>query len=487
MTSWDARTGGGTATRLSSAFEALLLNYTDAQISGVSGGGYENALNHGISAGSASDQTTALATMYAALPAGTTVFFPKGTYIGKHAPGKTIKILGAGSSATVFQSPSSPGTNAIIVDFGTSTGCVIEALTIDAQGNANVARGVSSTGLTGQTGTVFRSLIVKNCTQGAASPTGGHLDPHGYGAAGIFNTFNGVVEDCEVIDCVYPIFMYYPDEATRVVGNKVWCSASRTNTNQGISFVRFSGETPANRYAGSLCEGNSVANAGYDPTGDGQNGNLIQVEYCRAVRVIGNTCRDAEAAGIHIAAHSTECVVQGNVVSGCGIDTAGGITIELYISEFTTIGTAGTYTGCVVQGNEVFLCSKYGIQLTWSAGSNCTGNVIHDNGWEAIQCDCDRCNISDNICFNNFTSNASPNPVSAPNVQAAIRVTVGTRCIITSNHVYDSLTTPVCDYSIAVNDSKHVITGNVCYQGFTTAAIFQTGSTTNQVANNIIT
>lgn len=439
---------------------------------------YINAYDNGINNNSAADQSSALAAMYAAAPANSVIYFGRTVQpiIGLHAPGKTIKILGAGVSATEFRAPAAPGTNAIIFNFAANPNCVIEHLYVNGNNNASVARGISGTAAPR-----VRYCRVANCTQGAASATGGRLDPHGYGAAGIFCEMGGSVENCEVIDCVYPIFMHYPDTATRVVGNTIWCATNRTNCNQGISFVRYHGEVYTAIDAGSLCQGNTVRNVGYDPQGEGQNGNGIEIQHCRGIKVIGNTIRDCEGAGIHIAdrAYDTTCI--GNDVAFCGIDTAGGITVETSIDA-----SLSQPSGVTIVGNTVHHNSKYGIMPSWSAGTVVEGNSVHDNGWEGIWSDCDRVSIVDNMVWDNVRLNAAPVPSSSPNVKAQIKVTAGVGNIITGNQVFHTPTaTKYAAYGIAVDNNSHVITGNVLTGAGATTAIYQTGSTNNLVGNNI--
>lgn len=432
-----------------------------------------NAKNYGITGLGLVDESVAIEAFYNAIPAGSVAYFPDGIYIGLHDPDKQVNIVGDGKHLTEFRPPAAPPAASKLVDFGSSTKCSLIGVKLNAQNVANIARGVNCEG----NGT-DKHLLVSECWfENFSSATG--IAPHGAGAAAIYVWTADVVEisNCNFVDCIYGPYMDGPSIDCQVINNKIACTGGAGSIGRtGITMRRTSSAA-----SGSLVAFNIVENIRSDPGGIGQEGSAIDLVKVQGVRCIGNTCRDAATAGIHIGGGSYGAMVIGNNLSECTILNGGAIYVELNIGQTNPTQlnlTSGRRNGCTIMGNTIFANTKYGMSVSYAAGSMITANTVYENGREGIFVDSDYVSINGNQVYNNNNLDLAAAPTSTPNVQAQIRITTGFNCIISDNTVTDNQVTPTSDYGIAVANNSHAINSN---QATGTVGDIYNGGVTNEV------
>lgn len=469
-----AATASNTVARVPTGTVGQVLTVVPATASGLSwtdAAPLYNAVTFGgLVNSTVTDQTTEIAAFYAAIPNNSVAYFPAGTYIGLHAPGKQVTILGDGKHYTIFKSPTGPAALTKLVNFAASVKCAIVGVKLNANLEANVARGVNNEQNGGD-----KYLVVRDCSfENFTSTTG--IAPHGSGAAGIYvwTADAVIVENNDFIDCIHSVFMDTPGPDCRVVNNRIWHTGAPGIGKSGIVLRR-----TTSAYCGALVEGNTVENIRSDPGALGVEGHCINIDKTQGVRVVNNATRDCATAGIHIGSGAYGAEVVGNNVSESGVAGHGGaIYVELNIGTTdTTVGTAGRRNGCTLTGNSIYNNSLYGVSLSYSSGTIMSSNVIFESGREGIFNDSDSCIFADNVLYNNNTLDLAASPSSTPNVQAQLRVTVGNNCTLDGNIVFDNQTVPTSDYGIAVADHTHILIGNK--SAGVTAAFFESGVATN--------
>jgi parallel beta-helix repeat protein len=518
-----------------------------------SGGGvntttwYDAVVDGGLDPTGATDQSTQIASFYAAIPANAVAYFPAGTYQGLHSPNKAITILGDGKHRTTFIPPASVAASSKFVNFVANTKCEIRGVKLNAQGNVNIVRGVNNEG----NGTDKHITVADNWFENFTSTTGAP-SPHGSGACAVYlwTADACVVENNDFVDCVYGPLMDNPGPDCRVVNNRLWCTTSPGVCLSGILFRR--GTT---LYSGSLCEGNTIENVRVDPGGIGVNGHGIDMIRCQGMRINGNTVRDTAGASIHVGAGSYGSKIIGNDCSeayiasmyvelGIGVTRvtlATPVTARTVASASVTIpanGTSFTLTldaapgfidrGTVladgkivhynaISGSQLTGCTSPSVGSVIALGGTvqgtppypdaCTiiGNTIHDNykngvslsysagtiiqGNEIHECGWEGIfSDSDRVAIEGNriynTCLVGKSNTSNPNVTAQIRVTTGSKCTIFGNHTWNNIPTPQAAYGIAVGNAGHTLTDNICTDNVTGPIFEQAGGATNLISEN---
>lgn len=433
-----------------------------------------NAKANGIFGLGLADESSAIEAFYNAVPAGSTVYFPKGIYIGLHDPDKSIVILGDGDNQTEFRCPTAPAANTKLVDFGSSTKCGLIGVKLNAMSEVNCVRGVNNEG----SGTDKHLVVANSWFQDFRSTTG--LTPHGGGCGIYVWTADAVsIYNNNFVDCVYDILMDAPGPDCRVVNNKAWSPAALTR--EGIVFRRSTGA-----YSGSLCALNTVENVRVDPGGIGQDGHAIDLIRCGGMRVLCNSTRDTATAGVHIGAGAYGAKVIGNDLSEAGILNGGAVYCEMNISTTDATGLnllSARRNGAIVMFNSIYNNNSYGMSMSYAAGSLITHNWVGENNREGIFCDSDYVLIQGNMVWNNHRTDAAATPTSTPNVQAQIRVTTGDHCVVVDNIVWDNLAVPTSDYGIAVTNANHIVGRNMC-MGVIAPIYEASGGPTNSTRDN---
>lgn len=459
-----------------------------------------------------------------------------------------VSIEGANHSSTLRSIAGPAAGSRMLVGGSSAVRFELRNFTLDANSEANVARGAEIQG-----NGVDKFMTIRGCRfMNFTSATG--LNPHAGATAIYVWTSDSVnIEDSAFVDNQHSMFMDTPGADCRIVNNKVWSTLATNVTRSGI-LLRRTSTGPC----GALVAHNTVENVRNDTSGTGVEGHAIDLIKVQNVRVIGNTTRDTYTSGIHVGGGSYGAKVIGNDVSEAGIRNGGGIYVEISLGSRSTLSTAPAartvsgavtipatqsttfsvvldaapgwvsqgvalvdgklvwYTGittatltgvttttanlgatianagaavgisgldtCQIIGNTIRNCGKNGISISFSAGTICQGNDIHECGWEGIFSDSDSCTIEANNISN--TCLVGKANTSTPNVAGQIRVTTGTHNRIMANRIWNSTTTNVASYGIAVGDSSHTITGNECTNN-ATAPIFENGGgATNLVRDN---
>jgi hypothetical protein len=440
------------------------------------------------------DQTTQLATLYAGVENDSLIWFPPDmTVVGRHAPGKPIKLIGGGRgpNGTVFRPPTSNSTDAKHIDvFGVTGEVVIEGIRFEGNSSTsdNIVRCINGGSQFTQHRLEVRKCWIRNYRQ-ASAPV------HGYGAAAAYAwpAAEFIFEENIVEDCVHGPVFDTPSGASKCQDNIFFSS---TNDIFVWEILVTSGGAPnTGSYDGPmLVQGNDCIADTRDPENNGNTGSAIQVYNVRGVRVKGNMTRNCDGPGIRIGAGAWGGLVEGNDVQ---CDNWHGIYIETNIGDNAnpalgnTFIAEGTWTsdiakqrGVRVVNNNTHHCTNgCGIEISYSPGTICIGNEVHHNGTEGIKCDSERVQIKKNTVYNNWRHATATPSGGGTMAEAQIR-TWGRANKIVGNEIWDNFTTKTSNYGIAVTNDTHTIEKNGI-SDYVTAAVWQEGNgTTNIVRRN---
>lgn len=309
---------------------------------------YINVLENGLKNDGTTDNTSALNTLLAAVPSGSTLFFPLGTYVISSTVNitKAIKFFGAGATIKCNQIVSTYEFEVSGINF---SDCTINAIVVN---DAN--------------------LRVEHCKFDNIGT--GSITITYQGSAIYAKNTDLFVNDCDFTNCHGQGAVYHYNGANVHIYN------SRFNNNDYRAINMFGSTTV--EVSGEI-SGNTIENCGINnTTGSGVACNGIYSMNGTGVKFHDNTVLNSAENGVE----GVFASVENNYIDGSGVDYVNKPTPS---TEGIYISTPDDTHKTIIRGNTIKNCYTHGIYC-YSSGKDIQNIIIADNNIS----DCNRSSIN---------------------------------------------------------------------------------------------